>query len=336
MPMPLFAQDQPPPPVEVHVAAPTIDFGAIGHSIVDALTQALPDLVGGIGQSAGSNMHSATGNLWNGLWTSGANVFTQTNPAQTINFGPIVGYTSEAQTAAYGLVLFGVMLLGLRTMLSSFVPMQSDTVGELVYGIATAMMLAGALPVLMLRAVDVLNLALRQLGGVNLSSSLPQSIGNDPIVTVVLALLVVWYGIKFVIKSMKRLVVLAVLTPFGPIAMLLRCIPQTRWVSGWWARTWGGLLVAQAPAALALTIGVQLALFSGVLGVLWTVAFLGAASDLLDLFGHGMIGGSGPGLVATGMTAARLATGWAAASSMGGAAAAYSTPSRYDEQYGYD
>ena len=100
--------------------------------------------------------------------------------------------------------------------------MHSDTVGELVYGIATAVILAGALPVLMLRAIDVLNLALRQLAGVNLASRLPLNVDSDPIVTLVLSILVVWYGIKFVIKSFKRLVVLAVLTPFGPIAMLLR------------------------------------------------------------------------------------------------------------------
>lgn len=322
------------------MSPPSIDFSAIGQALVDALTQALPNLIGGIGQAAGSNVQSATDKLWNALWTSGANVFTQTSAAQTINFGPIAGYTTEAQTAAYGIILFGVVLLGLRTMLSSFVPTKADTVGELIYGIATAMILAGALPVLMLRSLDVLNLALRQLAGVNLASSLPQSFGGDAIVSVVLGVLVVFYGVKFVIKSMKRLVVLAVLTPFGPIAMLLRAIPQTRWISGWWARTWGGLLVAQAPAALALTIGVQMAAFSGVLGALWTVAFLGAAGDLLDLFGYGMIGGSGPGLLAAGMTAARVATGWAAASSVGAAASGATglggSVAQQAENFGYD
>ena len=78
--------DPPPPP-----AAPTIDIGGLAQAIADALintvTRAIPDLLGSVGQAAGSNVHSASDSLWNALWTSGANVFTQTSAAQTINFG---------------------------------------------------------------------------------------------------------------------------------------------------------------------------------------------------------------------------------------------------------
>src|SRR5262245_7404671 len=132
--------------------------------------------------------------------------------------------------------------------------------GELVYGIATAMILAGALPVMMVRAVELLNAVLAQLTRVNIADRLPRT-GEDPITATAMLLLVLWFAAWFVVKCMKRLVVLAVLTPIGPIAMLLRVFPQTRWVSGWWTRTWGGLLVSQVPAAIALMIGIQMAVF---------------------------------------------------------------------------
>jgi hypothetical protein len=327
-----------PPPAAPAPAAPsiTIDFSGLGRAIVDALQNAVPDLVGSVGTAVGDDANTVVDQIWSGLWNSQANVITQTSPANTINFGPIGGLTSDAQNAAYGIILLGVVLLGLRTTLSSFWPAAADTYGELLGGIASAAILSSALPLLMLRSIQVLDAVLGHLGGVNFGGALPHSLDN-PLLSLIEAVLIVWFAGRFIYRSMKRLVLLAVLAPFGPICMLLRAIPQFRWVSGWWARTWGGLLVGQAPAVLALAIGVQMALFSGVLGVFWTIAFLGAATDLLGLFGGGLLGGSGPGLWTAGLLAARLATGWAGAGAVGVAVgnAGGISDAQLAENYGY-
>jgi hypothetical protein len=137
-----------PPPAAPAPAAPsiTIDFSKIGQALVDALQNAIPDLVGAVGNALDQDVTAALDQLWSELWNNQANVITQTNPATTINFGPIGGLTSQAQAAAYGIILFGVVLLGLRTMLSSFWPTAADTYGELLGGIASAAILAACKP----------------------------------------------------------------------------------------------------------------------------------------------------------------------------------------------
>jgi hypothetical protein len=41
---------------------------------------------------------------------------------------------------------------------------------------------------------------------------------------------------------------LAVLLPVGMAARALYAVPSLRWIFGWWARLWGGMLLAQIPS----------------------------------------------------------------------------------------
>jgi len=137
--------------------------------------------------------------------------------------------------------------------------------------------------------------------------------------------------VRLLIKAVWRIGFLAVMLPVGAAAMPLYAIPQTRWIAGWWARVWGGMLAAQIPSTLALVIGLQIFRHGGGLGaVVYTIAFLQLAHDLYDLIPFGMARSQGSpvagvasavgGLVG-GAVGATLASTWSPWKAQGGAAA---------------
>src|SRR5438132_9946737 len=78
-------------------------------------------------------------------------------------------------------------------------------------------------------------------------------------------------------------------------ACALYALPQTRWMLGWWARMWGGMLLAQIPSVMALAIGGQLfAHGSGLGAFVYSIAFLQLATDLYSLIPFGSTGSTGP------------------------------------------
>jgi hypothetical protein len=111
----------------------------------------------------------------------------------------------------------------------------------------------------------------------------------------ILFIILLFFAGRLLLKAIWRIGFLAVLLPFGVAACALYGIPQTRWMLGWWARVWGGMLVAQIPSVLALTIGAQMfARGSGTLGsFFYSIAFMQLATDLYSLIPFGSVGSSG-------------------------------------------
>ena len=63
-------------------------------------------------------MHS----VFDGIWGNSANVLGQTDLAMTWDFGPVHDQVVGLQTAARAILLFALILLGLRSMLSGHHP----------------------------------------------------------------------------------------------------------------------------------------------------------------------------------------------------------------------
>ncbi len=150
-------------------------------------------------------------------------------------------------------------------------------------------------------------------------------------------MILLFFGLRLLIKSIWRVGFLAVLLPVGFVACMLYAVPQSRWVLTWWARMWGGMLIAQIPSVFALSIGAGL--FAGGAGIgafVYSIAFLQLATDLYSIipFGHSGNSGGAP----WGTLPGRL--GMMAVGNMGAAAAAVaSIPANQlttrADQYGY-
>src|SRR5258707_12057778 len=100
-----FAQAD-PPSGGISISFPTVDW-----------TQLVPQLVGLFFDGIGKYLHDALHAAFDGLWGSGANVVGQTDLAMTWGFGPIHDQVLSVQGAARAVLLFALILLGLRGML---------------------------------------------------------------------------------------------------------------------------------------------------------------------------------------------------------------------------
>lgn len=256
----------------------------------------VPDLVGLFLNAISDTVANAMLAIWDGFWKSGLNVVGQTPEAMTIGFGPTQFYLQDMEKVAYGVIFFALVLLGLATMLGA-----SNAQHEIVVHIVGALILAGVFVVFVHRAYLVVNQAATGIGRADLSQLVPQGSEHHVFESLVLLLILLFYAIDLVLLSVERIVILAVLTPFGVLAMLLRAIPQLRYVSAWWARTYFGLLFAQLPVVMALTIGLQMAKNAGGIATfVYAIAFLKAARSLYRMFYDGMHVGLGQGGIAMG------------------------------------
>ncbi len=231
----------------ISITWPTIDWSALAKEIVPDFFNAVADWSSGVEHD-----------VWSSMWGSDANVFGHTD-ANLVRGGPIATYAQQAQAAALGIVVFAIVVLGLRAALSPFVPMSNHLATELVERVASALILAGAFVLLAPRLLGWLNDALHEVGDVDFSRMFHAtgSTGAIAFVFALLALLVLFFAGKLIIRVLYRTALLAIFHPVGIVALVLRAVPQLRWVSGWWARLWFGWLVAQVPSAMALVIGVQ-------------------------------------------------------------------------------
>jgi hypothetical protein len=308
-----FAQQQAGGGNGITVNLPTVDW-----------TKLIPQILNVIGTWLNEQLHDA----FDGLWSSGANVVGQTDLAMTWGFGPIHDQVVDIQNVARAVLLFALVLLGLKSMLGGLVRSHSDVIGEFVNGVLTSVILVAAFPLLIPQVIGLVNQAATAIGTADLSRYIALSVVPNPMLQLVLFVILLFFGTRLLFKAVWRIGFLAVLLPVGMAACALYAIPQTRWLLGWWARTWGGMLFAQLPSVLALTIGAQLfALGNGGLGAfVYSIAFLQLATDLYTLipFGHGGGGGApwgglpwraplallgeGPGATAAAIPANRVST----------------------------
>src|SRR5579859_67229 len=268
----------------ITISLPTVDWASL-----------IPQLVGYFFQGLGTYVNDTMHSVFDGLWGSGANVLGQTDLGMTWGFGPVQDQILGLQGAARAVLLFALILLGARGMLAGIVPRQPSMMVEFINGVLGAVIMVAAFPVLIPEVIGLTNAAATAVGRADLSTYMSSGGANNPLVQAALFVLLVFFAIRLLIKAVWRIGFLAVLLPVGMAACALYAIPQTRWLLGWWARLWGGMLLAQIPSVMALTIGAQLfAHGSGIGAFVYSIAFLQLATDLYGVIPFGRIDSSSP------------------------------------------
>ena len=257
-------------------------------------TTLVPNLVGLFFDAIGQWLQKAEHSAFDGLWTSGANVVGQTDLAMTWNFGPVRDQIVGINEAVRAILLFAVVLLGLKSMLGGLVHSHSDVIGEFVNGVLTAVILVGGFAVVVPEGIGLVNQAASAVGKADLSRYLSTGGIENPLVEGVLFIILLFFAVRLLMKAVWRMGFLAIMLPVGLLACALYAIPQTRWLLSWWSRIWGGMLVAQIPSVMALSIGAQMFAFgNGVGAFVYSIAFLQLATDLYSLIPFGFAGGGG-------------------------------------------
>jgi hypothetical protein len=281
---PAFAQSAPGsggdrPIIEL----PTVDWSTL-----------VPQLVNYFFDAIGRVLNEALHSTFDGIWGSSANVVGQTDLAMTWGFGPVGEQVQAVQSAARAVLVFALVVVGLRGMLSSIMPRQPDLVSEFINGIVAATIMVASFPLLVPQVIGFTNQAATAVGRVDLSRYVATGAGGNTLIQLVLFVILLFFALRLLIKAVWRIGFLAVLLPVGMFACALYALPQTRWMLGWWLRVWGGMLLAQIPSVFALSVGVQLfANGGGGLGpFVYSIAFLQLASDLYSMipFGNAVAG----------------------------------------------
>ncbi len=260
----------------------TINFPSVDWSAL------IPQLVGYFFDGLGTFLNEALHTTFDSMWGSGANVVGQTDLSMTWNFGPVQDQVIGIQDAARAILLFALVLLGLRGMLAGIVPRQPDMLAELVNGVLVSVILVAAFPLLVPELIRLTNQAATAVGRADLSVYVSSAGATNPLVQAVLFVLLLFFALRLLVKAVWRIGFLAVLLPLGMAACALYAVPQTRWMLGWWARIWIGMLLAQVPSVMALSIGAQLFTHgSGLSAFVYSIAFLQLATDLYSLIPFG-------------------------------------------------
>jgi hypothetical protein len=297
---------------------PTVDWDTLIPQLVD-------NFFNSVGKSFDTMLHSA----FDGLWNSGVNVVGHTDLAMTWNFGPVHDQVLSVQAATRAVLVFALVVLGLRGMLSGIVARQPDVLSDFINGVLTAVILLAAFPLLIPEVIRLTNEAASAVGRVDLSAYVSTGGISSSLVQVVLFAILLFFVIRLLVKCVWRIGFLAVLLPVGVLACALYAVSSMRWMLGWWARVWGGMLLAQIPSVMALTIGAQMfAHGSGLAGFVYSIAFLQLATDLYSLVPFGRsdpasspFGGmSWPVPAVMGALSAPASAGVAATSAVAGAA----------------
>jgi hypothetical protein len=263
---------------------PTVDWSTLVPQLVNYFFDA-------IGRQLNDTLHST----FDGAWGSGANVLGQTDLAMTWGFGPVGEQVQAVQSAARVVLVFALIVLGLRGMLSSIIPRQPDLLAEFINGVVAAVIMVAAFPLLVPQVIDFTNRAANAVGHADLSRYLSTGGVSNPVIQLVVFVILLFFGLRLLIKAVWRIGFLAVLLPVGIFACALYALPQARWILGWWLRVWGGMLLAQIPSVFALSIGSQLfAHGDGVGSFVYSIAFLQLASDVYSLIPFGNAGSGGP------------------------------------------
>ena len=330
---PAFAQSTPGgggdrPIIEL----PTVDWSTLVPQLVNYFFDA-------IGQLLNDTLHTA----FDGAWGSSTSLLGHTDLGMTWGFGPVGEQIQAVQGGARVILVFALIMLGLRGMLASIIPRQPEMLGEFINGVVAAMIMVAAFPLLVPQIIDFTNQAANAVGHTNLSGYLSTGGVSSPVIQAVLFVILLFFALRLLIKAVWRVGFLAVLLPVGMFACALYALPQTRWILGWWARAWGGMLLAQIPSVFALSIGTQLFAYGGGIGAfVYSIAFLQLACDVYNLIPFGNMGSGGPPWAFSwpAPDVARLARGGIGGAAggvavAGGVVAAAAVPRVGGQTYGY-
>jgi hypothetical protein len=217
---------------------------------------------------------------------------------------------------ATGAVTLALVMLGLRTLFGSIVG-RDHVITHITGRLIPAVFLTLAYPVLVARGVQLLNAAAGAIGTRAAMSTLIEhpevvAVGADPVM-MALWVVLVWHGLRLLLRLTYSLVRFVVALVFGPLALIMWAIPQTEWVTGFWLREligWG-----TTPLLVAVCLSIAIPMATGRSGFLAAAGFglagFMAAYDLVGLLAlsHGTARGPIPlGYLRIAATAARGGT----------------------------
>lgn len=275
----LAAFQEEPPPVDVHISTPSIDFGAIGKGFVDALLGGMPHLVQSaadasvpalqstaptLATSAGQSFSTGGGAILDALQANPLNVLTNTPPQLTYSNEVVLRLQDVTFAAAIAALALIVVWAGLQVIVRSTMagPSFEELVGRLVIGVAmlaavrvgTGWTLEG-----MNRLSDAMVGARVTWTGLNVTVDLLDG-GGGLLLTIVTVLGALW----LYITMWGRIVLIDILLVFAPLAVVCWVLPQTRgWFSLWVRNFFGWALVGPA-VTLVLVIGLTISSSLGV------------------------------------------------------------------------
>ncbi len=357
-----MAQEQPAPPAQPGPIDVHIDLSGLANLIWQSFVDHIGDVgtavwtgirghMGEIGNAIlvplEAALHNAAAAIWDAAWSSSANIVTQLPADLTYNAPWYRAVASDPLPIAVGGATLALVLLGLRTLLGSMVG-RDHVITHVTGRLIPAVFLVLAYPVLIAQGVGLLNGAATALGQAAIGGGIADGLKNVLVLALptpasmalllpyaLLWLILIYYAVRLAIRLAYSLFRFLVALLFGPVALILWAIPQTEWVTWLWLRELLGWGTTPLLVTAALAMAIPLAgLHSGFLaGVVFSIAGLMAAYDLVGLLGvsHGGGGGMSP------LGYMRMAAG--AASGGGAGVAAASIPANrmttLADQYGY-
>lgn len=311
-------QDQPPP------EPPKIDIGGIVSGIVQGFQVVLQGWADQLPQRIYDSATDPLVNLWEGIWHSGINIFA-TPLELTKDYPP-------AQTLFGGLVLLvpsigliAIVLLCLRN-LWGIASGTSSMRYEAVNGILLGLMMSSASTLVIIIGFALTVQASDAIGHIDYAPALePKNLLTNQVPFNLMGIftffIMLYYGWKLICRGAYRVVLLMFSTPFSPIAGALLAIPQARWISVRYYVMWGGWLAGGFFAVAAISLGMQLAVFhnQGLQSLVFGVALLQLAYDLMSWLAGGPGGGNAPRIGMPTALAAGAAGGAAVAAANQGA-----------------
>jgi hypothetical protein len=293
-----LAQVPPPNP-----AAPTpeihIDLSGLAESIWRWFIDHIDDLGSAIVSGIETALREAAQAVWEAIWHSSANIVTQIPPDLSYNFGPYRAIAGDTTSLAVGGATLALVLLGLRTLLSTMIG-YDQLVTHVLTRLIPSVFLTLAYPALIVRGIQLVNDAAHALGSTAIGGSLVTGLATiltfqpPPVPSLMLPYALLWlvlmyFGVRLLVRLTYGLFRLMVALIFGPVALILWAIPQTEWVTWLWLRELLGWATTPLLVTACLAMAVPLAAGrEGVLSaVLFGIAGMQAAYDVVGLLGVG-------------------------------------------------
>ncbi len=289
-PMPQAQPNPEPPHVDVH-----IDLGGLADLIWRSFQEHIGDVIDAVFAVVAGKLREIEQAIWDAVWHSTANILTQIPADLTYNLRAYQAIVANPVPLAIGGATLALVLLGLRTIAGAFVG-RDHAVTHILTRLIPAVFLVLAYPTLIVRGIELVNATAEGLGSRaildGLRSGPPIRPFSPEMATIplyaLLWLLLIYYGIRLLIRLVYSLFRLVVALVFGPVALILWAIPQTEWVTWFWLRELVGW--ATTPLLVTACLAIAMPIASGRDGVipafLFGIAGFQAAYDLVGLLAH--------------------------------------------------
>jgi hypothetical protein len=274
----------------------SIDFTPMIQGFLDGIKRLVEDWVSSLPGIILGWLADQIMVIWNGIWDSGANMLA-TPFDLTIDFPPYTVLGHQLGIVAYSITALSVAVLGLRILWGNMSG-RGGFLGDAVNGVLFSVFLAGTAALIVGQAFLFVGIASDAFGRLDYRPSFDPhtllSIGPDLFLGAITLVVLLVYGWRLLVRGAYRTLLIGFLAPFAPVAGALWGIPQVRWVSVLYWVTFGGWLAGGFLAIGAVSLAVQLAIFSGapaLLKLVFGVALVQLAYDLMSILPRGATGG---------------------------------------------